>query len=188
MIEFDPDYAPKEGTIIWYFQKGLCLLVRVEIEQRGQELDSFKKLVKKTVNAKDKAAFRPCSYACETNQHCLWGSWPSAAKVSIQSQRMKDSKIEKAKSRLQKAKTPPFQCSNSAEIFKQAQKKKKKNDQQHWGWKAQKNFTLTTRRNLTNPSVKKPQTQNNIILIICYNCRKKRYYVDKCAKPPKSKN
>ena len=52
------------------------------MEQRGQELDSFEELVEKVVDAKAKAALRPRSYACKTDQHCLWGSRPSAAKAS----------------------------------------------------------------------------------------------------------
>ena len=53
--------------MIRYFQKVLQPSVKVEMEQRGQELDSFKELVKKAVNAKAKAVFRPRSYAHETN-------------------------------------------------------------------------------------------------------------------------
>ena len=51
----------------WYFQKSLRPSVRVEIEQCGRELDSFKELVKKTVDAEAKAALQPRSYACETD-------------------------------------------------------------------------------------------------------------------------
>ena len=82
LIEFNLEYASKEGTIIWHFQEGLQPSIRVEIKQRGQELDSFKELVKKTVDAKAKAILRPRSYACKINQYYLWGSWPSVAKTS----------------------------------------------------------------------------------------------------------
>ena len=85
--------------MIWYFQEGLGPLVRVEMKQRGQELDSFKELVKKAVDAKAKAAFQPRFYACKTDQHCLWGNRPSAAKTSTQGQPMKDPRVEKPKSR-----------------------------------------------------------------------------------------
>ena len=79
LIEFDYEWAPEEGTMIWYFWKGLRSSVKIDMEQRGQELDSFKKLVKKTVDAKAKAALRPRSYARKTNQHFLRGSRPIAA-------------------------------------------------------------------------------------------------------------
>ena len=67
------------------------------MEQHGQELDSFEEIVEKAVDAKGKAAVRLYSYACNTNQYCLWGSWPLAAKTSTQSQPMKDPRIEKLK-------------------------------------------------------------------------------------------
>ena len=78
--------------------------MQVEIEQRGQELNSFKKIVEKAVNAKAKAAFRPCSYARNTNQHCLQGSWPFAAKTNAQGQPMKDLRGEKPKPKSQEQK------------------------------------------------------------------------------------
>ena len=70
--------------MIWYFQKSLRPSIKVEMEQRGQELNSFKELVKKTVDVKANAPLRPCFYACKTDQHCLWGSRPSAAKANTQ--------------------------------------------------------------------------------------------------------
>ena len=51
------------------------------MKQRSQELDSFKELVEKTVDAKAKAAFWPRSYTRKTNQHCFRSSWPSVAKA-----------------------------------------------------------------------------------------------------------
>ena len=108
--------------MIWDFGKGLWPSVRVEMEQRGQELDRFKELVKKTVDAKVKAALKPRSYICKTNQHCLWGSWPSAAKASTYIQLVRDPRVEKFKSRPQESKNLALQHSNSAETFEQARK------------------------------------------------------------------
>ena len=68
--------------MIWYFWEGFRLSVRVKIEQRGRELNSFKELVKKAVDAKAKAALRPRFHACKTNQHCLRSSQPSTAETS----------------------------------------------------------------------------------------------------------
>ena len=83
LIEFDPDCAPEEGTMIWYLREGLRPLVRVKMEQRGRKLDNFEEIVKKAVDAKAKAAFKPRSYARDTDQHFFQSSWPSAAKTSI---------------------------------------------------------------------------------------------------------
>ena len=106
MIEFDPECAPKENTMIQYFRKGLRPSVKVEMKQHGRELDSFKDLIKKAVNAKAKAALQLRLYAYKTDQHCLRDSQPSAAKTSTQGQLMKDLKVEKPKSRPQKLKAP----------------------------------------------------------------------------------
>ena len=106
LIEFDPKCAPEEGTMIWYFQEGLRLLIRVKIEQRGWELDSFKELVKKAVEAEAKATLRPRSYARKTDWYCFRDSRPSAAKTSTKGQPMKDPKVEESKSRPQESKAP----------------------------------------------------------------------------------
>ena len=120
LFEFDSECVPEEGTMIWYFQKGLRPLVRVEMEQRGRKLDSFKELVEKAIDAKAKAALRTRFYACETNQHCLQGSRPSAAKTSTQGQPMKDSRVEKPKSKPQESKAPALRRStNNAETSEQ---------------------------------------------------------------------
>ena len=131
LIEFDSECAPEEGTMIRYFREGLRPSVRVEMEQRGRELDSFEELVKKAVDAKAKAALRPRSYACETDQYCLWGSRPSAAKASTQGQPMKDPRFEQPKSRPQESKALARQRYNSAEPSEKARKEKKKNDRQN---------------------------------------------------------
>ena len=115
--------------MIWYFREGLCPSVRVEIEQRGRELDSFEELVEKAVNAKAKAALRPRSYAC--NQHCLRGSQPSAAKANTQGKLIKDPRVEKPKSKPPKSKAPAPQRSNNAETSKKARKEKEKNNRKH---------------------------------------------------------
>ena len=108
LVEFDPECAPKEGTIIWYFWDGLWLLIKVKIEHHGQKLNSFKEKIEKIVDNKAKATFRPCFYAGKTNQHSFWDSRPSAIKASTQSLLIKDSKVEKPKKPQElKAKAPP---------------------------------------------------------------------------------
>ena len=57
--------------MIRYLREGVCPLVRVEIAQRGQELDSFEELIEKAVDAEAKAALRPCFYACKSDQYCF---------------------------------------------------------------------------------------------------------------------
>lgn len=59
LIEFDWNGALKESAMMQYFRKDLKLSIKVEIEQRGQELDSFNKIVEKTVDIEAKIALRP---------------------------------------------------------------------------------------------------------------------------------
>ena len=106
-IEFDSEWAQEEGTMIWYFWKSLRPSVMVKMEQRGQEPNSFKEVVKKAVDAEAKVVFGPRSYACKTDQHCFWGSRPSAGKTSTQGQPMKDPRVEKPK-KPQELKAPAF--------------------------------------------------------------------------------
>ena len=56
--------------------------MRVKMEQCGQKLNNFKKIVKKIVNAKATVAFRPCSYTCNIDQKNFCGSQLSVAKTS----------------------------------------------------------------------------------------------------------
>ena len=56
LLEFDTDGAPKEPTMIRYFQENLKPSVRAEIEQRGRELDSFEELVQKAVDVEARVA------------------------------------------------------------------------------------------------------------------------------------
>ena len=60
--------------MIRYFREGHCPSIRVEVEQRGQELNGFEELVEKAVDAEAKDNLRPRSYTCETNQYCFRGS------------------------------------------------------------------------------------------------------------------
>ena len=179
--------------MIRYFRKGLRLSVRVKMEQRGRELDSFKELVEKTVDAEAKAALRRRSYACKTDQYCLRGNKPSAAKASNQGQPMRDPRVEELKSRPQKLKAPAPSRSDSAEISEKAQKKKKKNDRQNKrDCRAREGSTPATGVNTTDADNRKKKrnscNRRDPSEVVCYNCNKKGHYLNKCPKPPKSKN
>lgn len=82
--------------------------MKVEIEERGRELGNFNNIVKKTVNAKAKAAVRPCSYSRETNQYCGQGNCLIAMKSHVQSPSIKDLKTEEPKARPQKARSSEY--------------------------------------------------------------------------------
>ena len=92
--------------MIKYFCKCLKPSLKVKIKQRGREFDSFEEIIKKTVNAKTKAIFRPRCYLFKTNQYCLQGSRLASTKAGTQAQSMKDSKTKKPKSRSKNQKPP----------------------------------------------------------------------------------
>ena len=87
--------------MICYFWEGLQPSVKVEMEQHGRELNSFKELVKKAGDAKAMAAIWPRFHARKTDQYCFQGSWLSAAKTSTQGQPIKDPRVEEPKSKSQ---------------------------------------------------------------------------------------
>lgn len=66
---------PKEDAIIWYSQKNLKDSLRVEMDKRGWKLNGFNKIVKKTVDAKTKAGFKPCFYTHEIDQYFAQASF-----------------------------------------------------------------------------------------------------------------
>ena len=63
--------ATVESIMVWYFCKGLKSFVRAKIEQHGQELNNFKKLMQKAIDIEAKAAFWLHSYVCNTNWYCF---------------------------------------------------------------------------------------------------------------------
>ena len=179
--------------MISYFQEGLRPSVRVKMEQCAREFNSFEELVEKPVNAEAKAALRPRSYARETNQYCLRGSRPSAAKASTQGQLIKDPRVEEPKSQAQESKAAAPQRFDNAETSEKARKKKKKNDcRNKRDLCAQEGSTPATGFNTidANDSKKKKNGSNrrDPSKVVCYNCNKKGHYLNKCPKPPKSKN
>ena len=194
LLEFNADGAPKKGTMIRYFREGFRSSIRAEMEQRGRKLDSFKELVEKAVNAEAKAALRPRFYAWETDQHCPRDSRPAhstTAKAQGQGSSMKDPRVEKPRSKLQKPKSSTPQ--QQAEAFKKAHKEKKKKGQQY-GRDCQEGFTPTTGVNAAQPGEPKKKnddknrdcsdrTARDLSQVKCYNCQKMGHYSRKCLEP-----
>lgn len=106
-IEFDFVGASIEFTIIWYFREGLKPFIKAQIDECSRELDSFKELVKKTVEIKAKTTQQSGSYVCETDYRYLWSTCPTyITKVQGSSKNLKP---EKPKSRPQKSKVSNLQ-------------------------------------------------------------------------------
>ena len=83
-----------------YFREGLKPLDLAELEHQDLELESFDQMIKKTVNAEAKSAFRPRSSTKEMNQHCPQGNQPANSTIAkSQGSAMKDAQMEKLKVR-----------------------------------------------------------------------------------------
>ena len=173
------------------------------MEQRGWELNNFKKLVQKAVDMEAKAVFWPQSYIRNTNWYCLWSSRPAhstTAKILSQGHQMKDLRVEKSK-KPQELKAPAPQCFENVETFEKA-RKEKKNNRCHWrGYRPpkdgrpQKRSTPATGVNNTSIARdgnsrknKNRGARQDPAQAIYWNYNKNGYFANKYPQPPKLKN
>ena len=71
LIEFDPVAAPTKSTIVRYFEEGLKLSIKAEMDQNASHLNDYEELVAKAVRAKAKAGLQPSFYVRETDIQVL---------------------------------------------------------------------------------------------------------------------
>lgn len=120
LLEFDNAGAPKESYLIRFVREGLKPLIQAQIKQRGQKLDSWTKIVKKSVDAKAKASFLPIAFIRDIDSRVPHGNRPNANRASTQAPAMKDPRVEEPKTRPQEATQPRTPTKNS----KRSRKKK----------------------------------------------------------------
>ena len=73
--------------MVRYFEEGLKLSIKAEMDQDATHLDDYEELVAKAVRAKAKAGLQPSSYLRKTDLQVLQGSRPThttAHKVQTQ--------------------------------------------------------------------------------------------------------
>ena len=73
--------------MVRYFEEGLKLSIKAEIDQDNSQLIDYEGLVAKAVRAEAKAGLRLSFYVRETDLSCLRGNWPAhtiAHKVQTQ--------------------------------------------------------------------------------------------------------
>ena len=68
--EFDSTTAPNEGVLICYFCDGLRPSIQAQTNEQGQDLDTWKEAIKKSMNAETKAACQPQSLMREIDNQC----------------------------------------------------------------------------------------------------------------------
>ena len=74
LLEYDPIAVPMEVTIVRYFEEGLKLSIKAEIDQDDSQLINYEELVAKAVRAEAKAGLRPSFYMQKTDLSCLRGN------------------------------------------------------------------------------------------------------------------
>ncbi len=70
MKEFDSTTAPNKETLIRYFWKGLRLSIRAQLDNQGQDLDTWNKVVEKAIDIEAKANFQLPSRTREIGSRC----------------------------------------------------------------------------------------------------------------------
>ena len=169
--------------MIRYFRESLKPSIRAEIEQHGRELDSFEDKIQKAVNAEAKAALRPRSATCETDQHCLWGTRPAnSTATKSQGSPMKDSRVKEPKARTQEATS--LYHPKSTKTFKRKSRKEKKKQRHLALERARNNSGSVPITKVYVPNVVST-TRKDLSHITCFNCQQKSYYATKCFKPKK---
>ena len=71
LIEFDLVAAPTEVTMVRYFEEGLKLSMKTEMNQDNFQLVDYKELVVKVLRAKAKVDLRPSSYMQKIDLNCF---------------------------------------------------------------------------------------------------------------------
>ena len=149
------------------------------MDQDASHLDNYEELVAKAVRAEARAGLRPSSYIRKTNQQVFRGNWPAhttAHKVSTW-EAMKNHCKDKSKAKA----SVPTSIQDSQPSNKARKNKIKK---QH---KAKRDFTPATGVNKLDVGDHETK-KKDVSEITCYNCNRKRDYLNKCLKPQKPKN
>lgn len=177
--------------MISFFQESPKLLVRVEIEQYGREINSFDGIVEKTFDVKPKAAPKHCFYSCEIDQRCFKGNCLAITKSHAQALRIKNPRAEKQKTWLQESQLSEHRSEGSEKARKIRKRKECRYDRNQ----KQRNNSLVATGVKTievEPGQKQQKNKNksrdganNFNKVKYYNCQKLGHYTNKC---PDSKN
>ena len=170
--------------MICYFQEGLKLSIKVEMEQQDRESMDFEEMVQRAVNAEAKAGLRSSAMVRDSDIRCRRDHRPSnntTSKVQTQGTSAKEPRPEESRSKETKPakeKIPALPQTNAAKSLEQGKKDRKDKKRR---FRERKEQTLAIGTNVTDAGLKKKYPD-----ITCYNCDKKGHYLKSCPKPPKN--
>ena len=171
--------------MICYFQKGIKLSIKVEMEQQDRKSMNFEEMVQRAVNVEAKAGLRSSIMVRDSDICCLRDHRPSnstASKVQTQETTIKDFYLEELKV---KETRPTSSRTKANEPSKQAHKEKKKKKHQE---RRDKEQTPASTANETKVQQKKKKMNKDrdVSKVTCFNCNKKGHYTSSCTKFPKN--
>ena len=180
--EFDSVAAPNKDTMIRYFREGLRPSIRAQLDVRDRDLDSWDKVVDKTVDVKAKASLQAPSGTRKIDSQCPQGQRPTKKED-------KDSRdYEKNKS----FQNPPTNALSNGTQSSPTQPKKEQNSRScRGGSRRQGQGQNTPATGVNATAIKKDKDKDkdkkNLSNIECYTCKQKGHYANKCPeKEPKN--
>ena len=176
-------------------------MIRLWIDEKGQELDGWSALVKKATKAEVKAKIQ-ASVSRNTDQHCHQGSrlmHTTAAKANPQPQTTKDPRPEESKVRgLESTVSAAPPRSNISESSAKARRDKKKN-RRRYDQRQRQTEGSTPASGVNAAKVGEPKKRNDdrnwnrpsrtprdLRESTCYNCNKKSHFAKSCSEPLKN--
>ena len=169
--------APNKDIMIWYFQKGLRPSIQAQLDVKDRDLDSWNKIVDKTVDAEVKGSLQALSGTKEIDSQCLWGQRPTK----------KDNKDSRNYKKNKFSQNPPANASSSRTQSSPTQPKKDQNSrfcQEGPRRQSQDQNTPATGVNATavRKNKDKDKDKKDLSNIECYTCKQKGHYVNKYPK------
>ena len=155
------------------------------MEQRGREHDSWKKLVKKTINAKAKISLQLPLILCGIDQRCLRGNqsiYSTVAKSQASSIRYLCDNSVKKPLPLSASKPPNFSLISKTSDKKARREKKR----YHYQMRVRQNSgppAIAVNATNTLSGIRNGGNQKDASEAIYYNCNKKGHFTKNYSKP-----